>query len=232
MMEKYSLTVPDYLKDSLAMAETKLNGFSDSVTKDPLPVPSEPNERNVGASRSKSKFLPNEMVKDGHMHATKQEVNNSVVVKSDIRNSGPAQQMANIKIPRKSSAGNNIPLKVVKAEQTPKESSAAKTQPPKFNVTALLGMKGIHKADIKEAKVAKTAFVTNSFLPNLAKNNDQKPPPPHQWNNSNQSHSWEDKNMCGWGDVQEITKELLTVVKTFPTVAEAINFNPKDYEQR
>jgi hypothetical protein len=82
--------------------------------------------------------------------------------------------------------------------------------------------------------------------PNQHFNNSQswdrnpKPPPnqqfnnPHSWDNhpkppptqhSHNTPSWESKNMCGWGDVQEIiSKETSTTVQPIPTVREVFNY--------
>jgi hypothetical protein len=249
-MEDYGLTVPKYLKDSLSRAETKLSRICNSVpsgTLDPLPVPMERIEKSFELNRSDATLHSKVVVE-----ASKQEVVKHVNAQQDSTHSRPIQQTSSMKIPRKSSIDKNGPFKGDKASQTPigtTKSTSMKNNPPKLNLTSLLGMKGITKEAMEEAKVSKkseplqdVSQATEQYLSgnannsnkfsNLPQPDEQRSPPPHHLNNSNQLPTWESHNICGWGDVHEIIKKPSTTVKTFPTVAEAINFDMNAFEQR
>jgi hypothetical protein len=244
-MGEYGLAIPKYLKDSLSRAEAKMNRICDSAPirkADPVPAPTEQNKKTLEVNKSNDKDFPDKIEKVAH-----------TIAKPDARRPGPTQHIpVETKIPRKSSIDNTVPFKRVEtAKQAPigaTTNTATKLNPSKVNLTSLLGMKGITKEALGEAKVSKkaehlhhmnsatkqyatgnptAANITNSFP------NDRKPPPQHQLNNSSdQLHLWESKNLCGWGDVQEISKESLKATKTLPTVAEAINFKSNAFEPR
>lgn len=219
IMTKHSLDVPEYLKESITKAESTLSDICDSVRNgkvDPLPVPVERNDKK-------------EVVKSGHVHTSKREESHTISVKQGSKYPGSAQQNASTKIPRKSSI-DNAPLMVDTAKQTPtgsRKATDSKPNPPKVNLAKLLAMKGITKEVMGESMLTKKVdplqhlnlcTKQNSTDSNYTVPKNRNPPPVQQWNGKDQTTSWESKNICGWGDVQDITKESSESIKTFPTL--------------